>query len=347
MRKALIALLVFCFFVSGVSVYSFVRNQSCQTLESKVNDLILPVVRIKGESQQGQWTGSGVIIYSQPNLTGAYDSILLTCNHCVEIGANQFGVKYVEIFNKDGTSRKVPGRVLAQTNNNTFTEDQDNPVDVNKPAGEDLALVLLDTQERLPTANLMSRAQLPMIELFDKVRVVGCSLGGKPYHTSGEITILDKLYMSASAQFVPGNSGGAIYLDEGHYFIGITNAGITPVWHMGLIRPLVRIYDWFDSIGYKFLYDKSAPKDALIIEKDKAKFEVQQQIKYLLGILDKINEENTQFSQQNKLLEEMVSVLTRKVEELQKQLEELAKIMKEVETVETTDCQDGTTGTGD
>jgi len=275
----------------GVLPY-FSGNKDEEIAQRQFDELVLPIVRIKGgvelpDGRSAKWTGSGVIVYSKENTTNSgFDTYILTCNHVVEmpvfskdsapsnspygpppkISGWAYGVDYVELFNPDGTSRKVQGYVVAQSNNNLFETNTDGelvvktkgePAEYGQGAGEDLALVRLETTEKMPTVKMMPRANIEKLRRFFVARVVGCSLGGRPYNTVGEITVLQDDYMSVSAQFVPGNSGGAAYLDKTHEFLGITNAGINPIWHMGLIRPLKRIYDWMDTTGHSFIYNSS------------------------------------------------------------------------------------------
>ncbi len=288
---AVVAGAVLSFGALSIGEKVFVSDESIA--QKQFDELVMPIVRMKGGvdlpgGRHARWTGSGVIVYSKENaLRSGYDTYILTCNHVVEkpifdpdgpppaffgpppkILRWEYGVDYVELFNPDGTSRKVQGFVTAQSNNNIFDMNSDGDLVVKAAgeekdefglaAGEDLALVRLQTTEKMPAVKMMPRAGIEKLRRFFAARVVGCSLGGRPYNTVGEITVLQDDYLSVSAQFVPGNSGGAAYLDKTHEFLGITNAGPNGVWHMGLIRPLKRIYDWMDKNGYRFVYDPSA-----------------------------------------------------------------------------------------
>jgi hypothetical protein len=130
--------------------------------------------------------------------------------------------------------------------------------------------------------------------------------------TDGEITILDKEYTSANALFAPGSSGGAIYLDDGHYLIGITNAGINGYNWMGMCRPIKDIYKWMDQIGYSFLYNGS--KDISIIERDLLRKELNDK---LLKIQDIMGERDA--------LKSEVDTLLKRIEDLEKRLENLER----------------------
>jgi hypothetical protein len=334
------ALLVLCIANQGIA--PLFRSSDEVIAQKQFDELVMPIVRIKGgvelpDGRHARWTGSGVIVYSKANVNGSgFDTYILTCNHVVEkpvfdenppsansgpwgpppkIAGWAYGVDYVELFNPDGSSRKVQGYVTAQSNNNFFEMNEDGDLVVKVTgdekdefgltAGEDLALVRLVTTEKMPAVKMMPRANIEKLRRFFGARVVGCSLGGRPYNTTGEITVLQDDYMSVSAQFVPGNSGGAAYLDKTHEFLGITNAGPNGVWHMGLIRPLKRIYDWMDKGGYTFIYDPAAPTAQATVTRDSDKYTttireerdaLQKQMRFLtraVQSLFRINEEAT------------------------------------------------------
>lgn len=337
-------------------------------VQKQYDELVKPIVRIKGSAElpdgrTARWTGSGVVVYSGFNELGSgFDTYILTCNHVVETPvfaadsaapAGPFGpppkitgftykVDYVEIFNPDGTSRKVSGIVVLQSNNNIFEQNKDGDIvvktesgqdeDTGQTAGEDLALVRLNTIEKLPAVKMMPRVDIDKLRVFFKARVVGCSLGGRPYHTFGEITVLQNGYMSVNAQFVPGNSGGAAYLDSTHEFIGITNAGPNPVWHMGLIRPLQRIYDWMDRGGYTFIYDKLFDNEkrlqTLRVDRDRPALEEEKQIKDLFRKLFFLNTELKTLSDAKTAMETTLKSHEDSIRQLQERVDLLKKAVE-------------------
>lgn len=350
-------------FSAGCSLTIGNKGDDISVVQQQYDELVRPIVRIKGSAELpdgriARWTGSGVVVYSQSNELGSgYDTYILTCNHVVETPVfaidssaptSPFGpsaeivgftykVDYVEIFNPDGTSRKVGGIVVLQSNNNIFELNKDGDLVVKTeggrdeesglPAGEDLALVRLNTVEKLPEVKMMVRADIEKLRVFFKARVVGCSLGGRPYHTFGEITVLQNGYMSVNAQFVPGNSGGAAYLDSTHEFIGITNAGPDTVWHMGLIRPLNRIYDWMDNGGYNFIYDKlfDAEKrlQTLRLDRDRPSIEQAQKIKNLELLCLSVRMELKRLSDATAFTHKFITDLQTQLESLKKELDEV------------------------
>ena len=293
--------------IATKAVYtSYAEYSEIQTYNELQQDYMLPTFRAKVEIQyQGKTYfgfGSGVVVYSQLNELGTgYDTYIITCNHVVEtpvfdesVPADPFagpkakgynyGVKYVEFFDKFGNSlRKVPARVIAHSNNMVCTGDEDGNMIVDRKNaddqtgmyhGEDVALLKIETPEKYPVCKMPSRETLKALKVFDKVRVVGAALGDKPIPTFGEITRIDVDFVSVNAPAIFGNSGGPVFLDKTHELIGILNMGRATqggfVTHMGFIRPLGRIYDWFDTVGYTFLYDKSVTTSAkfAIIRKD-------------------------------------------------------------------------------
>jgi hypothetical protein len=362
-RKILVFVAVVAAFFICVPIYKKIDEiREAAVAQKQFDELVLPVVRIKGgvdlpDGRHARWTGSGVVVFSKPNSSAfGFTTYVLTCNHVVEkpvfsediplpvgpwgpppkIERFIYGVDYVELFNADGTSRKVQGYVVAQSNNNLFEINKDGDLMVKangddkfgyKP-GEDLALVRLETVEKIPTVKMMAREDISKLRRFFPARVVGCSLGGRPYNTVGEITVLQGDYMSVSAQFVPGNSGGAAYLDKTHEFLGVTNAGPNGVWHMGLIRPLYRIYDWLESIDHAFIFDPevAAEKRESILIRDND-----------LHIAD-LKIEKDALTKQVQTLSRVLKRLALQVQESQSRIEDLQKevdlLLEKVATLE-------------
>jgi len=273
-----------------------------------------------------------VVIYSEPNELGTgYDTYLLTCNHVVELPTLEAGkasTKYeaedIEFFDEHGNSRKVMGRVVAHSPNVVFDLDTNGNFRVknDKNSGDDLALIKLDALEHFPAAKLISRERYNNLRIMQRVRLVGCSLGDRPIPTSGEITRLEDEWTSSNADMIFGNSGGAAYLEETNELIGITNAirlvsAFQALPHMGLIRPVNRIYDWLDTIGYGFLYEKDcsdAVRSAVIREEsDGAKFADRDYMRAL-----------------EKQLKDLRIASDKKVKELEKRIAELEDRLDEI-----------------
>lgn len=362
-KVGILTCLIVAFFIVVPGVVAIWRSVSDSydeaVAQKQIDDLVMPVVRIKGgvdlpDGRVARWTGSGVVLYSKadPSAFG-FVTYVLTCNHVVEkpvfdensppsfgffgpppkITGWKYGVDYVELFSPNGTSRKVSGYVVAQSNNNLFELNDDGdlvvktkgePADFDLGAGEDLALVRLETSERIPSVKMMLKEDISKLRRFFGARVVGCSLGGRPYNTVGEITVLQDDYMSVNAQFVPGNSGGAVYLDKTHEFLGITNAGPRGVWHMGMVRPLKRIYSWLDQTGHTFLYEPSVSvdirdsivvrdRDLHIADVKKEKEDQDKLIRQLSRAVKKLSEAVPALEKQSEDLQKQVDFLTEKV----------------------------------
>lgn len=346
--------LVYALVVLTVTFVPTTMMDDSDFANKKLTELVLPIVRLEGhmEAPDGtgySWRGSGVIIYSRINENnGGFDSYVLTCNHCVEIPqidpesepynptitGMTYGVDYIEIFNSTmQSSRKVPGVIVAHSNNNVFYTDTNGDMrisydgemvgDFELPSGEDLALVRLLTNERLQAVKIMNPEDIDNLQLFFKARVVGCSLGMKPYHTFGEITRLEGDYMSVNAPFVPGNSGGACYLDSTHEFIGITNAGFRSAPHMGLIRPLKHIYNWMFQNGYNWIYDESVSNQDRFnkIRSDKSNYDLQS-----FNTIKEFKEEICCLKQRINVMSNIIKNLNTTVENLNNEIENLNNI---------------------
>jgi len=360
-------------FSSSVVYQEYTVYQEVATLEQLRKDVVLPTVRIKGEvvlpdGRVGRIFGSGVVIYSQKNELGTgYDTYALTCNHVVElpdIGPNstpyqldikgfKYGVKYLEFFDAHSNSiRKVPARVIAHSSNNVLKGDDDGNVtfdwttidpETKQKCGEDVALLKIETSELLPVCKLPSREALKALKMFDKVRVMGAALADKPIPTSGEIAQVDADFVRINAPCIFGNSGGPCFLDSTHELIGLVNMGRGTggqfITHMGYIRPMYRIYDWFDKLGFKFLYDKAVPdaerfgkiradKDEQLFKNIDEKAELQRKLAELGAINQSLKEMVDMLKKTGDLNQEMakrIVELEKKVADLEKQIAELQK----------------------
>lgn len=362
----------------GIITYpQYVAYQEVVVLEQMQKDLVLPTVRIKGEvvlpdGRVGRIFGSGVVIYSRPNELGTgFDSYALTCNHVVElpdIGPNstpfeldirgfKYGVKYLEFFDARSNSiRKVPARVIAHSSNNILKGDDDgNAVfdwetidpETKQKCGEDAALLKIETLEPLPVCKLPSREALSALKMFDKVRVVGAALADKPIPTFGEITQVDVDFIRINAPAIFGNSGGPCFLDKTHELIGLVNMGRGTgnqfITHMGYIRPMYRLYDWFDKLGYKFIYDKSVSEaekfNKIRTDRDEQLFKsidekaalerqimqlqkLNQMLKEAIVEIQKKTEFGAELSKMILELKDKIVALEAKIAELEKQLAE-------------------------
>lgn len=223
-------------------------------------DLILPAVQIRC----GGDIGAGVLVYSRPGANGAYETYLLTAHHVVSdmIGrvdsAELRDSVDVRILDPGSDKyRDYPARIV------TYSEEHD------------LALLRLDSDQPFEhIARLAGHEKLKDIRCFEPIYTVGCPLGHDPMPSRGEITCRNKevrgeLLWIVSAPTIFGNSGGGVFLEEGHELVGICsmvcvyqNLIPVPVSHMGVVVPGETVLSWLDSQSYQFLYDDSVSRAA-------------------------------------------------------------------------------------
>jgi S1-C subfamily serine protease len=139
---------------------------------------------------------------------------------------------------------------------------------VARDEGKDLALLKLRTGRVYGTvARLASRASLRSVRVFTPLYAIGCPLGHDPLPTIGEVASLRKEvggenFWMMTAPTIFGNSGGGVFHRETRELIGVSvmictydGAVSTPVPHLGILVSLETVYDWLDSLQYRFLYD--------------------------------------------------------------------------------------------
>ena len=208
------------------------------------SDILAPSVQINGNGGMG----GGTIIYSQPGHT-----YVITAFHVVRkaVRGDRSEPVLVRIFDADGA----------------LLDTVDADVAAHDPK-KDLALLRARKESIRPrVARLATREALRKVRVFEPVYAVGCPLGHDPLPTRGEVATLNKevggerfWMMSAPTTF--GNSGGGIFHRESRRLIGVsvmvcTYEGevATPVPHLGILISMEGVYDWLDSIHYRFLYD--------------------------------------------------------------------------------------------
>jgi hypothetical protein len=209
------------------------------------NELVGPVVQLAGDTT----VGSGVLLESRR--TGddeRWRTHLLTAWHVVR---DIYGTP-------DRTEEPVPVKVYLQ--NGELRHETARLIA--HDAGLDIALLVLDTDQRVPCgARLATRQRLADARIFDAIYAVGCPLGNDPIPTHGEIAATEHVvegttYWMVSAPTYIGNSGGGIFDAETHELLAIfskiyTHGSLrsTIVPHMGLATPLLAVYDWLEREG--------------------------------------------------------------------------------------------------
>lgn len=238
--------------------------------ESAHERYLYPIVRVAGG-------GSGTIVYSQkahakldPDdvVFGAYSTYVLTNYHVISdairisdewdsdlqksVKKERRSIVYVEIFKYQDLSTPV-GTLRLESDLVLYNKT------------EDMALLKLRFDEPVKYAAKMPiKDNVADYKVMDKAIAVGCSLGYPPIPSVGRISRLnvqlDSLpYHMSSAQIIFGNSGGAMFLEDGT-FIGIPSRVPVVGWssavsHMGLFIPVERIYEWMEEEHYDFIYD--------------------------------------------------------------------------------------------
>jgi S1-C subfamily serine protease len=203
--------------------------------------MLLPTVQLNGDDT----VGSGTIVFSGRNARAAdaVETYALTSYHVVRnILADTpraAGEGFDVTIYLPGERFVVKGRMVAS-----------------QPK-IDAALVRLATDRELPfVADVLSRAAIDAVKVWDPVCAVGCPLGNDPVPSHGEVSSLKNElnganYWMVNAPTYFGNSGGGIYRADTHELIGVfskiyTHGKGTPVVvpHMGLCTPIRAIHDW-------------------------------------------------------------------------------------------------------
>lgn len=113
----------------------------------------------------------------------------------------------------------------------------------------------------------------------------GCSMSHDPFCNFGQLTYLkemieNKLHLMTNSGMIFGNSGGALFLKDDGWMIGVPSKiqgvqlglGMDMVTFMGFSAHPERIYQFIDSQQLKFLYDPNDDyRSAMYRRKNKEK----------------------------------------------------------------------------
>jgi len=228
----------------AVTVASIQPDVVRETLRREV---LRPVFQVSGEDA----VGSAVLVYHGKDEKGPY-YLALSCFHVLR--------DIIDYYEVDAPNEVLFDNIFDQLGEKPITL-QGRMIAENIPA--DLALLRIDTEMDLgPIATIAALPKEAMVDAFTPVYTVGCPLGTSAQATRGEVTRNDWVvdgqdYWMVSSPAYFGNSGGGVFLEEGHELIGIfskiyTHGSFRPqvVTHMGLAVPLSTIYAWVRSIGY-------------------------------------------------------------------------------------------------
>jgi S1-C subfamily serine protease len=241
-------------------------------ISQKHEKILYPIVRVRTEKAGG----SGTIIYSQlgreEKSNQRYQTFVLTNSHVIE-GAISTKEEWDSLIKK-----KVEKEILEKVIVETFDYvDLSKVVSSNSHKADivaydkshDLAILMLDSPKELPNvAPIIPQKDIEELKLFTKVYACGCSLLHDPFANPGEITYLkeiieNKEYIMSNNNSIFGNSGGALFREDG-VLIGVTSR-ITGVqigyghdimtW-MGFSCHPCRIYQFLKEQELRFIYDE-------------------------------------------------------------------------------------------
>lgn len=243
-------------------------------IKEKHQKLLYPVVRVKTEKVGG----SGTVIYSEPdpNKAGTYLTFILTCAHVIEDAITTVK-EWDSLLGKDVKKehrKQVGVEIFSYVDDSYVVSSNSHRADIIAyDKLHDVAVLKLDSPKKVDyIVTLIPRGECKKyIKVFAPIYACGCSLLHDPIPSSGEISyvkeiIENKKYIMGTADTIFGNSGGAIFLADSGYQIGITaritglqiGFGVDIMTHMGFSVAPDRMYEFFDEQELKFLYD---PKD--------------------------------------------------------------------------------------
>jgi len=232
--------------------------------------ILYSVVRVRTEKAGG----SGTIIYSKPNpkKPEEYQTFIMTCAHVVgdsisvKMEWDSYLRKNIEKEFKKLVQVEIFDYVFMSTVNSSNAYKAEI---VAYDKAHDIAILKLQSPKSCPyTATIIPKDKIDDVKLFTSAYASGCSLGHEPFANQGQITYLteeidNKLYWMTNCSSIFGNSGGAIFLAESGYQVGITaritglqlGFGQDIITWMGFSVAPQRIYEFFEEQDLLFLYD--------------------------------------------------------------------------------------------
>jgi hypothetical protein len=244
---------------------------------------IYPVVRIRTDKAGG----SGTIIYSKLK-EGAeeeeYQSFVLTNHHVIE-DAITTKEEWDSVFKKNMRKEfltPVSVEIFDYIRSEVNSANMHHADIIAYDKSHDLAILKLDSPKKINfVAELIPRKEIKNLYLVEDCICVGCSLLHDPLPSIGKITYLkeiidNKLYLLSSTDGYMGNSGGALYIADGHKLIGVPSRisarqlgfGIDIITWMLFSAHPKRIYEFFDEQEMMFLYDSTDTYEKAIERRD-------------------------------------------------------------------------------
>lgn len=246
-----------------ISEISGIKKSICRDTQQLIVETLYPSVKVAGS----RGVGAGTIVYSARDTKGTCLTYVLSAFHVV--------AGHVTV--KDGVEKRTPVTIsIYAADLQSMTDELADIVVYDRK--RDLVLLRLKERTRcFPAAKLATREELKQVGIFTPVYAVGCPLGHSPLPSAGEISSLNKevngeKYWMMNAPTIYGNSGGGVFLMEGHKFIGVSAMLCVyqqfisvPVPHMGVLVPATTVYDWLDSEHYQFIYDPAFTMEECVL----------------------------------------------------------------------------------
>ena len=259
------------------------------SIKAKHEKFLYPVVRVYSREA----AGSGTIIWSKDGKDGEYDSFVLT-NHHVISKCITYKKEWDSVLKKevDKEFLEIPRvEIFDYVNESTVVSSNAHRAHiVAYDKNHDLAVLKLESPKKMEhVAELIPRDEIKNLRLFMDVVVSGCSMAHEPFCTFGHLTFLrelidQRLYTMYSAASYFGNSGGALFLADKAWLMGVPSRltgiqlgfGVDMVTHMGFAAHPARMYEFFEEQELRFFFDpedtfekamerrKSKKKDALL-----------------------------------------------------------------------------------
>jgi len=229
---------------------------------------LLPNVRVRS----GNTGGSGTVLYSGLGENGMHSTYILTNHHVVtnnievkkkwspllkrNVDMDVLGTVEVHFFKYQWSSRAVGA---TEIDADIMTYDVE----------EDLALLKIRDEEPAPAvAKIYPKGKESELRLGRQLLAIGAGMGEAPVVTQGILSqfgreIENKEYWLSTAPTIFGNSGGAVYLEDTHEFVGVPARiavhasffGGDAITHLSYFIPIPRVYRFLDDQMFRFIYD--------------------------------------------------------------------------------------------
>lgn len=207
--------------------------------------------------------GTGIILWSGAASDGEFYNYVITNQHVVGVHK----IVTIEKFNY------INNRIIGETSSYSGKV-------VMRSISRDLVLIEIKSPRAVGEASkFITLEDFKKISLYDPVFVCGCSLGGPPNITNGNISLVtDKRHIvTAFATF--GNSGGGVFTLEGKIFgiahkisaVTLSETQTIPEPNITRIISSFVVTKWIASAKYKFILGEDYGSFEEFIKKKTAK----------------------------------------------------------------------------